>query len=61
MATLLQKVIDIYKRTLLAQEPSLFTVCVGAFDIFDDETTAEFKLEYIFPERQKIGIFAPFI
>ena len=76
MATLLQKVIDIYKRTLLvlmltvlpvntssvlAQEPSLFTVGAGAFDIFDDETTAEFRLEYIFPERQKIGIFTPFI
>ena len=76
MATLLQKVISIYKRSLLvlmftvlpmntssglAQEPSLFTVGVGAFDIFDDETTAEFRLEYIFPERQKIGIFTPFI
>mgnify|MGYP003328123885 CR=1 FL=1 len=76
MATLLQKVINIYKRSLLvlmltvlavntssvlAQEPSFFTVGVGAFDIFDDETTAEFRLEYIFPERQKVGIFTPFI
>ena len=47
--------------SVLAQEPSLFTIGVGAFDIFDDETTAEFRLEYIFPERQKIGIFTPFI
>ena len=76
MATLLQKVISIFKGFLLffvltflpvntspvlAQEPSLFTAGVGAFDIFDDETTAEFRLEYVFPEKQKVGIFTPFI
>ena len=48
-------------NSALAQEPSLFTVGAGAFDIFDDETTAEFRMEYTFPEAQKVGIFTPFI
>ena len=76
MTTLMQKVINKYKGFLLvsiimflpvnmssalSQEPSLFTAGAGAFDIFDDETTAEFRFEYIFPERQKIGAFTPFI
>ncbi|MBO90621.1 MAG: hypothetical protein CMM27_01785, partial [Rhodospirillaceae bacterium] len=46
-------------NSALAQEPSLFTVGAGAFDIFDDETTAEFRMEYTFPEAQKVGIFTP--
>ena len=76
MTTLMQKVINKYKGFLLvsiimflplymssalSQEPSLFTAGAGAFDIFDDDTTAEFRFEYIFPERQKIGAFTPFI
>ena len=77
MVSFLQKIIFPVKRSGLtiisilllssslnsasAQEPSLFTVGAGAFDIFDDETTAEFRMEYTFPEAQKVGIFKPFI
>ena len=34
---------------------SLFTVGAGAFDIFDDETTAEFRMEYTFPEDRRLA------
>ena len=44
--------------SVLAQGPVFYDW--GAFDIFDDETTAEFRLG-AGPERQKIGIFTPFI
>ncbi|MBH68887.1 MAG: deacylase [Rhodospirillaceae bacterium] len=45
----------------LGDEPGLLTVGVGGYDLFDDETTGEFRSEYVFPDDKKIGIFAPFV
>ena len=44
-----------------ASEPGFLNVGIGVFDMFDDETTVDFRLEYVFSETQKIGIFTPFL
>lgn len=61
MATTLFCLIMIGTNAVTAGEPGFLNVGVGVFDMFDDETTAEFRSEYTFSERQKIGIFTPFV
>ena len=44
-----------------AAEPSFLTLGVGVYDMFDDQTTAEFRLEYVFSEENKLWFFTPFV
>jgi hypothetical protein len=45
----------------LAEEPSFVTVGFGVYDMFDDETTGEFRIEYVFSDSYKINLFTPFV
>ena len=40
-------------RIAVAKEPAFITLGTGVYDLFDDETTGEFRLEYVFSENQK--------
>ncbi len=44
-----------------ADEPDFLTLGVGVYDMFDDETTAEFRAEYVFAEKHKLLWFTPFV
>lgn len=44
-----------------AAEPDFLTLGVGVYDMFDDETTAEFRAEYVFAEKHKLLWFTPFV
>ena len=44
-----------------AEEPDFLTFGVGVYDMFDDQTTAEFRVEYVFSEQRKLWIFSPFV
>ena len=44
-----------------AGEPDLLTFGVGIYDMFDDQTTAEFRVEYVFSEENKLLWFTPFV
>ena len=48
-------------RIAVAKEPDFMTLGAGIYDLFDDETTGEFRLEYVFSENQKINLFTPFV
>jgi lipid A 3-O-deacylase len=48
-------------RTAVAKEPDFITLGAGVYDLFDDETTGEYRVEYIFSEDQKIKLFTPFV
>jgi len=45
----------------LGEEPGFLIFGAGVYDMFDDETTGEFRLEYVFPEKDKLSLFTPFI
>ena len=45
----------------LAAEPDFLSFQVGKYDLFDDEQTVEFRVEYVFAENRKLWIFTPFI
>ena len=44
-----------------ADEPDFVTIGAGVYDLFDDQTTAEFRVEYVFSEAHKIWMFTPFV
>lgn len=44
-----------------AEEPDFVTFGAGVYDMFDDQTTAEFRVEYVFSEAHKAWIFTPFV
>lgn len=44
-----------------AEEPDFVTFGAGVYDMFDDETTGEGRLEYRFSEKRKLWIFTPFV
>lgn len=44
-----------------ADEPDFLTLGVGVYDMFDDQTTAEFRAEYVFAEKHKLWWFTPFV
>ena len=44
-----------------AGEPDFLTMGVGVYDMFDDQTTAEFRVEYVFSEENKLLWFTPFV
>lgn len=44
-----------------AGEPDFLTFGVGIYDMFDDQTTAEFRVEYVFSEENKLLWFTPFV
>jgi len=48
-------------RIAVAKEPAFITLGTGVYDLFDDETTGEFRLEYVFSENKKINLFTPFV
>lgn len=48
-------------RHARAEEPDFLTFGVGVYDMFDDKTTAEFRLEYVFSEKHKLWFFTPFV
>ena len=49
------------QNVALGKEPGFLIFGAGVFDMFDDETTGEFRLEYVFPETDKLSLFTPFI
>ena len=49
------------QNAALGKEPGFLIFGAGVFDMFDDETTGEFRLEYVFPETDKLSLFTPFI
>lgn len=48
-------------RTSLAEEPDFLTIGAGYYDLFDDESAAEGRIEYRFSEEDRIWIFTPFV
>jgi hypothetical protein len=44
-----------------ANEPDFLTFAAGYYDLFDDESAGEARLEYRFSEDNKIWIFTPFV
>ena len=49
------------KSEARAAEPDFLTLGVGVYDMFDDQTTAEFRVEYVFAEDYKLWVFTPFV
>ena len=48
-------------QNVLGEEPGFLIFGAGVYDMFDDETTGEFRLEYVFPGADKVSLFTPFI
>ncbi|MFL2934891.1 MAG: acyloxyacyl hydrolase [Thalassobaculaceae bacterium] len=48
-------------QNVSGEEPGFLIFGAGVYDMFDDKTTGEFRLEYVFPDTDKVGLFAPFI
>ena len=48
------------QNVVLGKEPGLLIFGAGVYDMFDDETTGEFRLEYVFSETDKLSLFTPF-
>ncbi|MBM85027.1 MAG: deacylase [Rhodospirillaceae bacterium] len=44
-----------------SEEPAFLSFGVGIYDMFDDQTTAEFRVEYVFSEQRKFWILTPFL
>jgi len=44
-----------------AEEPDFISVGAGYYDLFDDESAGEFRLEYRFSEENKLLFFTPFV
>ena len=49
------------ERAVMAEEPAFFSVGAGVYDVNDDETTAEGRVEYRFSEANKLWHFSPFV
>ena len=49
------------QNVVLGKEPGFLIFGAGVYDMFDDETTGKFRLEYVFPETDKLYLFTPFI
>mgnify|MGYP006226516113 CR=1 FL=1 len=50
-----------FKPEAQAGEPDFLTFGIGVYDMFDDQTTAEFRVEYVFSEENKLLWFTPFV
>jgi hypothetical protein len=48
-------------QNVLSKESGFLNFGAGIYDMFDDETTGEFRLEYVFPDTDNVGLFTPFI
>lgn len=44
-----------------AEEPAFISLGVGYYDLFDDQSAGEARLEYRFSERDKLFFFTPFV
>lgn len=44
-----------------AEEPDFLSLGAGVYDLFDDQTTAEARVEYRFSEQSKLWLFTPFV
>ena len=44
-----------------AEEPSFLSLGVGYYDLFDDQSAGEARLEYRFSEKEKLFFFTPFV
>ena len=51
----------LFKPEARAGEPDYLTLGAGVYDMFDDQTTAEFRVEYVFSEENKLLWFTPFV
>ena len=45
----------------LAEEPAFVSLGAGYYDLFDDQSAGEARLEYRFAESQKLFFFTPFV
>lgn len=45
----------------MAEEPAFISVGAGYYDLFDDQSAGEARLEYRFSEAQKLYVFTPFV
>ena len=48
-------------QNVLGEELGSLIFGAGVYDMFDDETTGEFRLEYVFSDTDNVGLFTPFI
>ena len=44
-----------------ADEPDFLTFAAGYYDLFDDQSAGEARVEYRFSEDNKLWIFTPFV
>ncbi|WP_420403898.1 acyloxyacyl hydrolase [Nisaea sp.] len=44
-----------------AEEPAFLSLGAGVYDLLDNETTAEARVEYRFSKDNKLGLFTPFV
>lgn len=44
-----------------AEEPSFISLGAGYYDLFDDQSAGEARLEYRFSESNKLFLFTPFV
>ncbi|UUX51151.1 acyloxyacyl hydrolase [Nisaea acidiphila] len=44
-----------------AEEPAFLSLGAGVYDVIDNETTAEARVEYRFSEQNKLWLFTPFV
>lgn len=49
------------ERSVMAEEPAFLSVGAGIYDVNDDETTSEGRVEYRFSEANKLWHFSPFV
>ncbi|WP_292881274.1 acyloxyacyl hydrolase [Nisaea sp.] len=47
--------------SLRAEEPAFLSLGAGVYDLLDNETTAEVRVEYRFSEDHKLWLFTPFV
>ena len=45
----------------VAEEPAFISIGAGYYDLFDDQSAGEARLEYRFSETQKLFFFTPFV
>jgi hypothetical protein len=45
----------------VAEEPAFLSIGAGYYDLFDDQSAGEARLEYRFSEAQKLFFFRPFV
>ncbi|MEQ8398479.1 acyloxyacyl hydrolase [Thalassobaculum sp.] len=45
----------------VAEEPAFLSIGAGYYDLFDDQSAGEARLEYRFSEAQKLFFFTPFV